>query len=495
MAADITPRAPAWPLRWPDSVLDLPDLLEGEMSEIYLVGGAVRDALLGRPIKDVDIATTSSGIRLARLIANRLHGDFYPLDPERDVGRALVDTAQGRLVFDVASLRGPTLLADLTDRDFTLNAMAVDLQGDLGLLIDPLGGEKDTITRVIRQCGPNALSSDPLRTLRAVRQSVQLKARIEKETLAAIRSVSPRLAEVSPERVRDEFYRILALEDVASALRVAEALGLLSVVVPAVGGLRRYREAPDATFDGWTQTLASIEMMTGILTAISPRRTDETAAEFSLGMIVMALDRYRGALQARSETVWPDHRSHAALLMLALLLCQTGAAGRTAQANGDPDAEASAQVAETVAGELRLSNAERARLVAIVRYCALPNQLPDLTPVTIYRFWKATGDAGVDVCLVALARYLGRMGPYLKQDAWIGFLDKVRTLLEAYYEQRDRLVSPPAVIDGKRLMTELALPSGPVVGQLLERIREAQVAGEVATTEDALAFARRALEP
>src|SRR5690606_23960871 len=120
------------------------------------------------------------------------------------------ETMDGLLVFDVASLRGPDLLADLSDRDFTLNAMAVDLNGDLGMLIDPLGGENDSIGRMIRQCGPDSLPSDPLRALRAVRQSVQLGARIEKETLAAGRSVVPRLRDVSPERVRDEFFRILA---------------------------------------------------------------------------------------------------------------------------------------------------------------------------------------------------------------------------------------------------------------------------------------------
>ena len=496
MPGDVTPRAPSWPLRWPDMVLNLPDLLEGEMSEIYLVGGAVRDALLGRPIKDVDIATTSSGIRLARLIANRLGGDFYPLDPDRDVGRALVDTPAGRLVFDVASLRGPTLLADLADRDFTINAMAVDLHGDLSLLIDPLGGEKDSIARLVRQCGPNALASDPLRTLRAVRQSVQLKAHIEKETLAAIRAVGPRLANVSPERVRDEFFRILVLEDVASALRVAEVLGLLQVIVPEIGVLRHYKEAPGAAFDAWTQTLTATEMMTSIVTAISPRRTDNTAAEFSLGMMVMALDRFRHQLQQRIESAWSDNRPHRALLVLGLLLSQTGAATRavTGQPTGETDAEAGARITDTVAISLRLSNAERARLVAVVRHSALPSQLSALTPVTIYRFWKATGEAGVDVCLVALAHYLGRMGPYLKQDPWISFLENIRLLLEAYYERLDTLVDPPALLDGKRLMAELKLKSGPVIGQLLERIREAQVAGDVTTTDDALVFARRALD-
>jgi hypothetical protein len=86
---------------------------------------------------------------------------------------------------------------------------------------------------------------------------------------------------------------------------------------------------------------------------------------------------------------------------------------------------------------------------------------------------------------------LGQSGPYLKQDDWIAFLEQVRLLLDAYYEQHARLVSPPVLVDGRRLMSELKLKAGPQVGDLLERIREAQVSGDVTTADDALALARR----
>lgn len=478
MTQDVTPRPALRPLRWPDVVLDLADMLPPEPAGVYLVGGAVRDALLGRPIKDVDIATDGSGTRLARAIANQLKGDFYPLDPERDVGRALVDTPEGRLVFDVASLRGPDLLADLLDRDFTLNAMAVDLRGDLTMLIDPLGGEQDAITRLVRQCGPDSLTSDPLRSLRALRQSVQLKGRIEKETLKAIRAAVPLLPNVSPERIRDEFTRILSLGDVTGALRVADVLGLLKVVLPDVEALRGVRQPADAPFDLWAQTLMSVTFLSGIFATISPQRTDETAADFSYGMIVMALDRFRQPLQQHIDVTWPDARSHRALLMLGLLYSQV------ALVNPAVDVEA-------VASGLRLSNAEAKRVVTMVRHQALPVALPELTPVNIHRFWRATGEAGIDVLLLALARYLGQAGAYLRQDDWIAFLERVRVLMDAWYVQHDRLVEPPVLVDGKQLMRELKLKSGPVIGRLLESIREAQVSGDVTSADDALALARR----
>src|SRR5690606_38622251 len=116
---DLTPRVPYRPLLWPNFVFDLQDALTDLAEPAYIVGGAVRDALLHRPVKDLDLTTAQDGIRLARRIANQFKGDFYPLDVERDVGRALVETRDGRLVIDVACFRGATLQDDLADRDFT----------------------------------------------------------------------------------------------------------------------------------------------------------------------------------------------------------------------------------------------------------------------------------------------------------------------------------------------------------------------------------------
>src|SRR5690606_37714724 len=133
---DLDPRVPYRPLNWPDFVLDLPDRLDFA-EPAYLVGGAVRDALWNQPIHDLDLTVPNGGIALAKRIANTFNGDFFVLDSERDVGRALVETEWGRITIDVARFRGDDLQADLLDRDFTINAMAVDLSQDLNLLIDP----------------------------------------------------------------------------------------------------------------------------------------------------------------------------------------------------------------------------------------------------------------------------------------------------------------------------------------------------------------------
>lgn len=470
--ADLIPRMPYRPLIWPDFVLDLPEALDVD-EPVYVVGGAVRDALLHRPIKDLDLAVARDGIRLARRIANAFKGDFFVLDGERDVGRALVDMPDGRLVIDVARFRGDGLLADLADRDFTINAMAVDLWDDPGLLIDPMGGEADSKDKVLRRCSPAAVSDDPIRALRAVRQSIQLRLRIEPETVRDVRVYGQRIVEVSPERVRDELVKILTLPRAAGALRVANALGLARLVVPQIAPLYdRTLSIRGKTVEAWGHTLAVMEYLGQIMAAFTLGRSDAPAS-FGIGSLVMQLDRYRPQLFDHMNTEWPNDRPHRALLMLAALLHEV-----------DIPAAAEAGVA------LRLSNAEIDRLKSMLAQSGALFEQGEWDDLALHRFWYGRGAAGVDVCLLALADYMGSAGSEIEQGEWLSMVERVRVLLHAYYERYEQVVAPPPVIDGDQLMRALSLKPGPIIGALLNRIREAQVEGVVQFTDDALQIAR-----
>lgn len=473
--AEFEPREPYRPLIWPDLVYDLQDELLEIDQPVYIVGGAVRDALLHKPLTDLDLATPENGIRLARRIANSMNGDFFVLDEERDVGRVLLDTPDNeRFVIDVARFRGDGLHADIVDRDFTINAMAVDLIRHVGLLIDPLNGEADARAKLIRRCSPQSLADDPIRSLRAVRQSVQLDMHIEPETLKDIRAVISRLPQVSAERVRDEFIKMLALENPRKALRVADALGLLWQIIPDVATLVERPASSSDYSDLWQQTLAVVEKLAQLMQAIGPKRSDHTGATFGIGMFIIQLDRYRSQLRAHMAQDWPNERPHAALLVLAALAC---------------DLDDAAATASQWAHELRLSNHERDRLVAIVRHCRTPQHLHDLSPLALHRFWRQSGAAGVDICLLAAAHYLGAAGSELDQDDWLAFIDRLRVLFEAYFERYDTIVEPPVLVNGSELMAQFDLQPGPMIGTLLDKIREAQVIGDIQSVNDALAFA------
>ncbi len=176
---------------------------------IYLVGGAVRDRLLNKPCHDLDFAVRRDARLAARHVADSLHAAYYSLDDERDTGRVVAFLPDGsRQVLDFALLQGADIDTDLSARDFTINAMALDLRQP-DRLIDPLGGAADLHSRQIRLCSPSALADDPVRILRGIRLAAGLGYRLLPETLQRLRQALPGLPAASPERLRDELFRIL----------------------------------------------------------------------------------------------------------------------------------------------------------------------------------------------------------------------------------------------------------------------------------------------
>jgi tRNA nucleotidyltransferase/poly(A) polymerase len=195
---------------------------------VYLVGGAVRDALLGRTVHDLDFAVPADALNTARRLADQIGAAYYPMDSERDIARlVLVLADEGeRYVIDFAAYQGPDLESDLRNRDFTINALAVDVRQPQALL-DPLGGLADLLGKRLRACSPASFQADPLRILRAVRQAAALNLKIVPESLALMRQAVARLPDVSVERLRDEFFRIIDGSQPATALRALEMLGVL----------------------------------------------------------------------------------------------------------------------------------------------------------------------------------------------------------------------------------------------------------------------------
>lgn len=498
----LAPVAPGRPLFWPPIVERLQALLP--RAPVHIVGGAVRDAFLHRPLKDLDLATPSDGRPLARQIANALRGAYYPLDAQRGVGRALIVWQDENITIDVAQYRGADLLADLTLRDFTVNAMAVSLGGDLQHIIDPLGGLDDLQTRRLRMCTPEALADDPVRSLRAIRLSLTFSLLIEPATRQAVRAAAPHLARCSAERIRDEFFAILSTARPAAGLAALQQLGLLAQVVPEAESLIGIAQPPPHRCDVWRHTLAVVERLAAIVRLLTAPSAAE-AANAQLGLIAFALARYRVQLAEHLAAQWPDQRAHPALLALAALLHDSGkpesmrsGASHYPETPAVPQHE---QIGAAIAGQraaaLRLSNEENARLVAIVRQHMRPLWLYGSEPVSkraVHRFWRDTDRAGIDICLLAMADYLATYGLALDTRDWAHYLEHIHRLLEGYFDRYDTEVAPPALVTGRDLLHHLRLEPGPLLGELLEKITEAQIEGHITNKEEALDWARRLLD-
>lgn len=471
---------------------------------VYLVGGAVRDVLLGLPIHDLDFALAGDVLGLARRTANLLGGAYFPLDEERQTGRVILTGAAGRRqVLDFAALRGPDLEADLRGRDFTINAMAVALDAPQSLL-DPTGGAADLSAKRLRACSPTSLGDDPLRILRGVRLAAAYQLNIELSTRQLMRQAAGELARVSPERIRDELFRILDGRRPDLAIRALDILGALPEILPETAGLKGVLQSPPHIHDVWEHTLDILHTLDQVLDVLQIEHDPEKVVSWALGLISVRLGRYRTQLHAHfaSTSLNMDRSLRPLLFMAALYHDIAKPLTRTVDESSrvrffEHDALGS-ELAGQRAQALHLSNPEIERLRTIVRHHMRPHLLGQtggqISRRAIYRFFQATGPAGVDICLLSLADTLATYGPGLPQEVWIRQIDVIRTLLEACWEQPEESVSPPPLISGKDLLDQFHLTPGPQIGSLLEQLREAQAMGEIQDRPAALEYIRKILD-
>ncbi len=253
-------------IRAPKELFDFAGELARAGKKAYLVGGAVRDYLLGREACDFDVATDARPEEVARLYRRVIptgikHGTvtvlWKGLEIEVTTFRTESGYADGRHPDKVEY--ASTIEEDLSRRDFAMNAMAFDLATEL--LVDPHGGQADLSGRLVRAVGDpfERFREDGLRPLRAIRFASQLGFEIDAPTLAAIRPSIPRFRLVSPERVRDELQKTLLSELPSRGLRLLEGTGLLEEIVPELSACRGVEQKGMHVFDVLDHLYASAD--------------------------------------------------------------------------------------------------------------------------------------------------------------------------------------------------------------------------------------------
>jgi putative nucleotidyltransferase with HDIG domain len=475
-----------------DTLLDrIVELMRDVGTPAYLVGGTVRDELLyarrvpSRPY-DLDLAVPGDGLRFARRIADAFGGAYYPLDPERGVGRAVLTDDGGRVRdVDVSHFQGPDLMADLAGRDFTVNAMAWELTQDSSEVIDPHGGQADLQARQLRAVSDRSIRADPVRGLRAVRLSAQLGFEIEPHTRRLIREAAPDLVGVSAERVRDELAKILSLPAATGSLRQLDALSLLGQVLPEVTALKGLAQTGRHRWDAYEHTLRAVAELEQLLPLDgAPLHPDVPYPDRVADHLAVALT---------------GGHSRRLLLTVAALLHDVG---KRATATIDDEGRVrfidhervGARMAADILGRARFSTEAQRLVETIVRNHLRPLGLTWAgvpSKRAVHRFFRDTGDAGVEVALLSLADNRATVGYQDAGDSSPGadehqpLRETVRALLDAYFNRQETVVAPPPLLNGRDLIDRFGLEEGPAIGRLLAALREAQVTGEVTNREGA----------
>jgi putative nucleotidyltransferase with HDIG domain len=490
---------------------------------VYLVGGAVRDALLGRRIHDLDFVLERDAIKTARRVADTLSrtpfgnqdypvgtgtitkADFYPLDPERDTGRVIITNEDGkRTLMDFAAFRGPDLEADILGRDFTLNAIALNLTDNT--IHDPLAGAVDLKEKRLRACSPSAFTDDPVRILRGVRLAANFGFHILPETRNAMKEAAGLLGNISPERMRDELFRLLDGLQPAACLRALDLLGALDKVLPELSTLKDVEQTAPHVHDVWEHTLATVSHLDSVLSALAPDYSPDTASDLLNGLMVLRIGRYRQQIGEAFAAPLTADRSLRSLLFLAALYHdvskpQTKKTDEEGKLRFWDHDQQGAEIAANRGRALAMSNDETTRLETVIRNHMrilfhtnrLVKEGKRPSRRAVYRFFRDTGPAGVDVCLLTLADMRATYEQTLTQDVWAAALDVVRLMLENWFEKPAESIAPTPLVNGDDLMGELNLQPGKIIGEMLEAIREAQAMGEVSTGEEALSCAREYL--
>lgn len=411
------------------------ELSAGLGVDAFLLGGALRDSLLERETNDLDFALSGACEDIPRAFAERISGSFFWLDKKRLQGRVVEKRGDRMSVYDFAPLCGASIEDDLRCRDFTINALALPLFGDRVGLIDPLHGCDDLHRGVIRACSAAVFDADPLRLLRAIRFAAELGFAIEEKSWENICAKAPLLQVVAGERVRDELFRTLAAPGCGESLSKLSSSGLWAEILPA-------RE--------WAineVAIAHVERAERLCMEVARHFPDccEKLTEYLYREV-------EAGISVRS------------LIKLAAVLC-CGERGGTAP----------------LAEKLRLGKDAGRVLDLFCRneryvYGMLERRTLERA---IYRFFRDREPAGPGMLLT------GRVAEDVSDECFSNLM--------GYWLRRYNAGEADLFLGGGEVMEILGVPPGQVVGEAMERLREAEGSGLVNSREEALQFIKNLL--
>jgi tRNA nucleotidyltransferase/poly(A) polymerase len=448
---------------------------------MYLVGGAVRDAMTGGFLSgDCDFAVAGRFDEIVSAFAGRVKGHAIPWDFSQT--RVVYRTAAAAYEsVDFAMLKAPDIDGDLRLRDFTINAMAVDLRrlwetGDPAL-IDPLSGRQDIQNKIVRMCSSRSFDDDPLRMLRAVRFARQLGYTIDFQTFSQCAEKHGLITTVSIERIKKELFTILNFPGQAASLSQLMHMGFMGLFLPQLADWADIAQCPPHQHNLLEHSLLTVERLAGIL--------DSDAA---LGQATVR--RVRRHLDEELE----EGVTRRALLVFTALLHDSGKPGAAQELDGTRHFHGhdlvGSRINKAIAERLGLGRRCRRMIeLATANHMRLLqlSLLDQPTERAARRLLHDCGDMSIEVLLLALADMMATSS----DPDYLTGLEHARALAT---ELLDKALDPYGMQDdaqlltGRDIMDELGVDEGPHVGKLLQELHRAEREGRVSTREEAIAW-------
>lgn len=460
--------------------------------DVHLVGGFIRDFLMNRPTRDFDF-TVSHPRTLAEQFARRIQAAVVILDEDRECLRVVKKETTGLETYDFTAWRADSLEEDLKLRDFTINTLHADLrlmEEDTELqdaIIDPCRALKDIEKKRIKRVSIHSIPQDPLRMLRAFSLRAQTGFRISLPLLNQIRKEKESLSRVSRERVREEFFKVLASPIAAKVCREMSECGILQMVIPQLRIMENCHQGGYHHLDVWQHSLEACVQFDAIVSQ------SEKLFEDHQNDLKVDLGEYLGEIVAGGH-------SRIALIRLAVLLHDIGKPATkkcienrmTFHGHEHEGRDIVHQVCEM----LKVSTHERHKLEDMVQMHLRPGYVSNQenpTPRMVFRYLRDAGDEAGSIALLAMADQRATRGPLTTPDKVKHHQETCLYLLHKFLRKRKEVPLTP-LINGRDVMDHCHLDPSPLVGEILKEVQERQNLEELSTREEALSFAEEYIQ-
>ena len=471
------------------AIKHLAGLVQRSKCEAYVVGGAVRDLLLGLDPGGVDIVVDSYPMEIAEQLSRHLDVKYFKLHDDHSTVRVLLQSEEfDQCVVDISGIK-VSIMHDLAQRDFTCNALALPIEfaaasWGIDQIIDGAAGVAAISQRTLAAVSERSFYQDPLRLLRAFRLAAELDLDISEKTLGMVRRDAASISEVAPERIRDELLRIVGTSRSSECLELMAASGILDQFLPELTDGRGVQQPPEHQSDVLTHNLRT----PGLL----HRLVFSSDTPYKFAMHSPAYSEWRSKLVSED---FSDGYPRWNFLALAGLLHDIGKpATKTTESGGRirflNHGLVGSQIAKALLLRLRFSskavnfvaNAVGTHMRPSQIY--VPGSLP--TPKAMYRYHRDLNDMAEDVLFLSLADYLAAVQDTLEVEDWeykCAVTDQVLN-----WNRQESIAKKARYLDGHDIMQGFSLTEGPVIGHLLALLDEAVALGTVRSREQALLY-------
>lgn len=473
------------------NILDILKINLSEGEKIYMVGGMVRDILMRQQIHDFDFVFKGDVRKYAIKIADSLNAAFFMLNEKHKTARIINrDKCASWRNIDIIQMRGNSIEEDLIQRDITINAIAIDIVNQKKL-IDPLSGAMHLHQKILVACSQKSFIDDPVRILRAIRQSTIYHWRIDSKTIGLIKQATSLIPKISPERKRDEIMRILDSPNPLPALNILDHFGLLNALFfEKVSKTTTKQESYDP-HTNWEKIKLILKNILLLEKALVNDYHPDNALDLRTGQVVMKLGRFRSYLSEFFENRIHSERSLRSLLLLTIIFTLNEDIS-IHEKSLDGDYEISFMNFERRIRTMVLTN-EEIKIASLLNankeiIHSMAKQKDEINGGDVYQFFSKLGSAGILLCFYSIAETMSITNQVFPEKYFDSELQLCRTLMTGYFQKHDEWINPIQLVDGHDLMKIINKKDSVYIGEWLDKVRKATAEGILKNKEEAIQY-------